>query len=94
MTLIEQLKPISDQIKKIRPSYEPILDFYYQVFLAQEQSKQQIQLPLITIEPDLLKIKQTNEMPLIDQSEFLIDVKQVGILFEKICDLACSSSTR
>lgn len=89
MTLPEQLKHTCDQIKKNRPSYQPILDFYYQVFLAQEQSKQHISLPAVVIEPDLLKIKQKNEMPLIDPSEFLIDLKQAALSFEKICELAC-----
>ncbi|MBU0464315.1 MAG: hypothetical protein KKE12_12020, partial [Proteobacteria bacterium] len=69
MITIEQLKQSSDLIKKTRPAYQPILDFYSQVFLAQEQSKQDILLPPVVIEPYLLKIKQKNKMPLIDQSE-------------------------
>ncbi|MBU8910713.1 MAG: formate dehydrogenase accessory protein FdhE [Desulfobacterales bacterium] len=88
MITIEQLEQSSDRIKKIRPSYQPILDFYARIFLAQEKSRQDIQLPPVVIESDLLKIKQNNEMPLIDQSEFLIDLKAAGQLFDTICDLA------
>jgi len=88
MITIEQLQQASDLIKKIRPSYQPILDFYARVFLAQEKSKQDILLPPVVIEPDLLKIKQKNAMPLIDQSEFLIDLKPAERLFDTICDLA------
>lgn len=88
MNTIEQLKQTADQIKKVRPSYRPILDFYSQVFLAQEQSRQHIQLPPVVIEPDLLKVKQENQMPLIAQSDFLIDLKEAARLFEKICALA------
>lgn len=88
MITIEQLKHSSDLIKKIRPAYQPILDFYSQVFIAQEQSRQDIVLPPVVIDQDLLKIKQTNKMPLIDQSEFLIDSKAAGQLFDNICDLA------
>lgn len=90
MITIEQLKQSSNLIKKIRPAYQPILDFYAEVFLAQEQSRQDISLPPIVIEPDLLKMKQKNEMPLIDQSEFLIDLKASLKLLDKICDLACN----
>ncbi|WP_457552122.1 formate dehydrogenase accessory protein FdhE [Desulfobacula sp.] len=88
MITIEQLKQSSNLIKKIRPAYQPILDFYAEVFLAQEKSKQNIVLPPLVIEPDLLRMKQKNEMPLIDQSEFLIDLKASEELFEEICDLA------
>ncbi|RLB93642.1 MAG: hypothetical protein DRH26_03410 [Deltaproteobacteria bacterium] len=84
----EQLQLSSDLIKKSRPSYQSILDFYTQVFLAQELSMQDIVIPPVVIEPDLLKIKEKNELPLIDQSEFIIDLKAAELLFNKICDLA------
>jgi len=88
MITIEQLEQSSDLIKKIRPSYGPILDFYARIFLVQEECRQKIQINPVVIEPDLLKIKQKNELPLIDQSEFLIDLKAAEQLFDKICDLA------
>lgn len=88
MNAIEQMKQTTDLMKKVRPSYQPILDFYFRVFSAQEKSKQEISLPPILIEPDLLKIKQKNKLPLIDQSEFLIDLTAASRLFNTICDLA------
>ena len=88
MITIEQLKQSSDLIKKNRPAYQLILDFYARIFLAQEQSKQTIECRPVIIEPDLLKIKQKYEMPLIDQSEFTIDNKSAEHLFNTICDLA------
>jgi FdhE protein len=88
MITLEQLKLSSDLIKKTRPAYQPILNFYSQVFLAQEQTRRDILIPPVVIEPDLLKIKQKNEMPLIDQSEFLFDLKASERLFDTICDLA------
>jgi FdhE protein len=90
MITIEQLKQSSDLIKKIRPSYGPILNFYARVFLAQEECRQDIRINPIVVEPDLLRVKQKNELPLIDQSEFLIDLKAAERLFDKICDLACN----
>ena len=88
MNIIEQLEQSTAFIKKARPSYGPILDFYQQVFLAQEKSKDDISLPAICMEPDLLNIKMKNEMPLIDQSEFLIDMPVAEQLFEHLCDIA------
>lgn len=88
MITIEQLKQSSDLIKKTRPSYQQILDFYTRIFMAQEGSRENIQLSPVIIEPDLLKIKQHNKLPLIDQSEFLIDLNAAEQLFDTICDLA------
>jgi len=86
--MIEQMKQTTELIKKLRPSYQPILDFYFRVFSAQENSRQEINLSPILIEPDLLRIKHKNIMPLIDQSEFLIDLTAATRLFQTVCDLA------
>ena len=88
MNTMEQIKQSADVIKKIRPVYQPILDFYSQVFLAQEESRSAIELSSIVISPDLLAMKQESQLPLIDPSEFLIDVKETGVLFLRLCDLA------
>jgi len=88
MKTLEQLKQTAQTISNLRPAYREILDFYKEVFRVQEESLKDIQLPPIMIEPDLLKIKQKNELPLIDPSEFLIDLKAATRTFADICDLA------
>ncbi len=88
MSTLEKLQQTADRITSIRPAYREIIDFYSRVFQVQEQSLQNIQLPPIIIEPDLLKIKQKNELPLIDPSEFLIDSTAATQTFEAVCDLA------
>ncbi len=88
MNKIEQLKTASENIKKSRPSYESILDFYTRIFMAQEENKQDINISPVKIDDDLLKIKQKNELPLIDQSEFSVDPIAADYLFLTICDLA------
>jgi FdhE protein len=88
MKTLEQLSQTAQTITNIRPAYREILDFYKEVFKVQEESLKDIQLPPIMIEPDLLKIKQKNELPLIDPSEFLIDLKAATQTFSDICGLA------
>ncbi len=99
MDIAKKLKQAAGSIKKARPFYEPIIDFYWQVFLAQEQSKDKVTLPEIQIEPELLNTKLKNEIPLIDQPDnqhgdhhdrlsFLIDIPEAARLFEHLCDLA------
>lgn len=88
MNTLEQLNKTAETITNLRPAYEEILGFYKEVFRVQEESLQDIQLPPVIIEPDLLKIKQKNELPLIDPSEFLIDLKAATQTFAEVCDLA------
>ncbi len=88
MKTLAQLKQTAQTISNLRPAYREILDFYKEVFRVQEESLKDIQLPPIMIEPGLLKIKQKNELPLIDPSEFLIDLKSATRTFADICDLA------
>ncbi|OGR13392.1 MAG: hypothetical protein A2277_05935 [Desulfobacterales bacterium RIFOXYA12_FULL_46_15] len=88
MNTLEQLNKTAGMIVNSRPAYREILDFYKEVFRVQEESLKDIRLPPVIIEPDLLKIKQKNELPLIDPSEFLIDLKAAVQTFEDICELA------
>ncbi len=90
MTSVEQMQNASDTIKKTRPAYESVLDFYTRVFTAQELNRREISIPPILIDADLLKIKQKNEMPLIDQSQFAYDIKAGEELFDQVCGLACN----
>ncbi len=88
MNTMDQIKQTANVIKKIRPVYQPILDFYSQVFLAQEESRGEIMLSPIVIEPEPLALKQKNQLPLIDPSDFVIDMEETARLFLKLCDLA------
>jgi FdhE protein len=92
MISVEQLQNASDTIKKARPAYEPVLDFYTQVFTLQELNRSEISIPPILIDADTLKTKQENEMPLIDQSGFAYDIRAGKNLFDRICTLACNSA--
>ncbi|THB81467.1 MAG: formate dehydrogenase accessory protein FdhE [Desulfobacteraceae bacterium] len=88
MNRIEEMAKAADIIKKLRPSYDAILDFYSRVFQAQALSREALNVPAVEIDKDLLSIKKKNELPLIDPSEFKIDVDSAVKLFKVICDLA------
>ncbi len=93
MSTIQQLKKSAELIKKNRPSYQDILGFYEQVFEAQEKSKQDISIPLIRIESDILSVKKDNDMPLIDVSRFRVDTAAATTLLTNICNLAQTLET-
>ncbi len=81
-------------IQKARPAYDALIDFYGQVFVAQEESRTHITLDPILIDPALLALKQENGMPLIDPSQFLIDQTRAGLLLKKLCDLAVAHAPK
>ncbi len=71
-----------------------MIDFYGQVFLAQDQSRAHIVLDPIILDPALLALKHENGMPLIDPSQLLIDPAQAGILLTKLCDLSVAHAPK
>ncbi len=84
----EEIGKTAGIIQNARPAYGALIDFYSEVFMAQAQSRANISLPPILIDPALLALKLENGMPLIDPAQFLIDPVQVSLLLKKICDLA------
>ena len=85
IALLEQSR---DQILKKRPDYKDILNFYFRVFQAQEDIRQQIRIDPVSIDPSLLKKKLENGMPLIDSGDFVIDQNAAVRLLETLCDIA------
>lgn len=88
MNFRHNLNQTADQIKKIRPTYEPIVNFYTRIFIAQEGYKEKINIEPIQIDESILKIKQKDKMPLIDQSEFKIQLSAANDLLLELCDIA------
>lgn len=84
----EDIRATAGLIRKIRPAFSPIIHFYEALFTAQEESRLAQTLSPVTIEPDLLTLKLENQMPLIDPSQFPVDMDQAAALFRTACGLA------
>ena len=76
------------EIKKMRPAYASLLDFYEKIFLAQEDSKSRVKIDSIQIPSDMLAFKTREKFPLINISDFVVDTNASEILLKKICDIA------
>ncbi|RZB29628.1 MAG: FdhE protein [Desulfobacteraceae bacterium Eth-SRB1] len=76
-----------ESLKDLRPVYGTILDFYGQIFVAQEDSKSKLHIDPIQISEEMLSIKAEDNFPLINISEFAIDAKEAGDLLITICDI-------
>ncbi|MBC8198578.1 MAG: formate dehydrogenase accessory protein FdhE [Desulfobacteraceae bacterium] len=82
-----QIMKAVESLKELRPVYGTILDFYGQIFVAQEDSKCKLHIDPIQISEEMLSIKAEENFPLINMSEFAIDAKEAGNLLIRICDI-------
>ncbi len=84
----DRIKRAAETVKRLRPVYTPIIDFYEPIFIAQENLKSRIRLEPIQIPEDILSVKTKENLPLIGISEFVIDEEASGSLFREICRTA------
>lgn len=86
---LSDIETAVSQLKSTRPAYIAMLDFYGQVFIAQAAS---IPKPEhIRISDAELLAKKKKGLPLIDKTEFQIDINSAKNLLEVLCDAAAYS---
>lgn len=83
----QQIKQAAAALKKLRPAYREIIDFYEKIFVAQEDSKSEIKLEALKISTEMLAVKKKERFPLIDVSEFRVDTKAAIALLQCICQI-------
>jgi len=71
-----------EEIRKLKPNYSDLLDFYEKIFIAQEDSANQTRIEPLKISADTLALKVKEQFPLIDISQFAIDSKAAAALFK------------
>ena len=76
-----------EDIKKKKPEFNLMLDLYEKIFIAQENARRIIKLPDFIIPEETLSVKLKEKFPLVDISQFPIDHKVSGELFDEICDI-------
>ncbi len=83
----ERIKAAAKSLRKIRPEYGGILDFFEKLFLAQEDIKGRIDLDPPVIPDEILRIKRKEHFPLIGMNEFSVDREAAEELFRTIWKL-------
>jgi len=91
---VDDIRKTGAVIQKIRPAYSPLIEFYTLIFSAQAEAATAICPEPIVIEPDMLALKQENEMPLITPVQFRIDRDGARDLMKKICALAVTHAPK
>ena len=83
----DQIERVVKTLKQIRPVYSGILSFYGKIFIAQEDAKSNINLKPIHIPAEVLAIKTKKKLPLVNMTDFVIDVEAGHLLFKTICKI-------
>ena len=81
----QQVKQAAEALKKVRPTYADLLNFYEKIFEAQEDSKSQIKMDPVIISEKILALKKKEKFSLIDMSEFALEPEAAIALLEHIC---------
>ena len=84
----QQIKQAVAALKKLRPSYSDLLNFYEKIFVAQEDSKSQINIDPLDISEETLALKKKEKFPLIGISEFVVDRDSATALLKQLCQIA------
>jgi FdhE protein len=84
----EQVKDAVEAVKKSKPVYADILDFYGRIFELQESSKRLIQIETLQIPQEACAVKAREKFPLIEIKDFVFDEIETGKLIIAICNLA------
>jgi FdhE protein len=83
-----QIAEAVDLLKNRWPSYGELLDFYGQIFMAQENAKTDVSIVPIELSEEMLVVKAAEKFPLITISEFDVDMDSAQNLFRKIGAIA------
>jgi FdhE protein len=92
MATVDHIRKAVAAAQANRPAYKEILDFYEELFLAQEAVKGQMQLEPMEISKELLSVKRQEHLPLINKTDFAVDTKGARALLRKICELAVEAN--
>ena len=90
----EQVKKAVEAVKKSKPVYAEILDFYGGVFDAQEICKGRIHLEPLQLSEELQAAKAREKLPLIEIEAFSYDVDESAKLFLTLCQLATQANPK
>jgi FdhE protein len=86
------IRESAQALRRIRPAYAELIDFYERIFTAQEDSKPCICIEPISISSEMLALKKREDLPLINASDFAIDIQAATDLLSEICSIAKKSN--
>jgi len=86
--MTERLKEKIDRLKKRRPAYKELLDFYEKVVTEQVGIKPRLVVPSVETEGDFKNLQTREGFPLISKEDFTLDIPSSVMVFETLCDIS------
>jgi formate dehydrogenase maturation protein FdhE len=86
-TSLENLKRRIQQLKKKRPGYGEILDFYQKVKEAQDKVKTSLKIKPIHIKKEWKELLTKEGFSLIQKEDFPLDIESSIKLFQTLCQI-------
>jgi len=84
---METLKKRIQQIKKKRPGYKPMLDFYQKVREEQRKTKSSLTLKPIALKKEWKDLLEKEGFPLLEKKGFPLDIEASLSLFKSLCQI-------
>lgn len=81
----EQIHAAAAALHRLRPAYTELLQFYEKIFTIQETSKSGVSLEPVQMSTDLGAVKRREKLPLVDVSDFSLDLRSARNLLVQIC---------
>ncbi len=81
----DDIRKAVSEVKKIKPDFAVMFDLYEKIFIAQEESKKRIHLHDFKLPEDVLSLKLKEKFPLVEISQFVIDIDASMELFGRLC---------
>ena len=90
----EEIKRAGEQLKQTSPAYAPMIDFYLELFLAQEASREKLVKESMLQDPDIVNSHNRHDMPLMDSSGFAVEHSEAWNLMGVLCGLAVEKAPK
>lgn len=84
---METLKKRIQQIKKKRPGYKEMLNFYQKIREEQDRTKSSLSLEPIALKKEWKDLLMKEGFPLLEKKDFPLDIKASLSLFKSLCQI-------
>ncbi|MFB3885493.1 MAG: formate dehydrogenase accessory protein FdhE [Thermodesulfobacteriota bacterium] len=84
---MEKLKKRIQQLKKKRPGYKEILDFYQKIRDEQEKTKASLKLEPIHLRKEWKALLTKEGFPILEKGDFPVDIEASMTLFHSLCQI-------
>lgn len=85
---MQRLKERTEALKKRRPGYEKILEFYLKVREEQEKVQKILKVDSVPLSKELKDLLAKEGMPLLERRDFPLDFEACAALFHQLCQIA------